>query len=809
MKLPILLISIAATMHAQQPASTVPVGADGKPLNLGFESGTLEGWTAEGDAFAGQPVEGDTVAKRRADMRSAHAGKFWVGTYERKVHDDPMGVLTSPAFRATQPWASFLVGGGDWPETRVEVVSKEDGKVIHTARGVQQEAMARSVVDLTKVQGKEIFLRIVDQKKGHWGHINFDDFVFHAEKPKFAASAVAAVALAPDAVEHAGLPADKAAQVAMLPPGYEMAVFAAEPDIINPVSFAIDERARMWVVEGMTYPNRVKEPVGTPPGMGGKDRILVFEDTDGDGKHDKRTVFMEGLNLVSGIEVGYGGIFVGAAPYMLYIPVENGDAPKPKGPPQVVLDGWGYQDTHETLNSFRWGPDGWLYGCHGVFTHSEVGAPGTAKEQRVKINAGVWRMHPVTKKFEVFAHGTSNPWGIDWNADGALFAEACVIPHLFHIIDGGRYHRQAGSHFNTNTYEDIKTIADHRHYLGGNPHGGNGKSDAAGGGHAHAGLAIPQHPSWPDSIRGNVLMGNIHGARINMDIPERKGSGYVAKHGADFLNFHDKASQIVDIREGPDGALYMIDWYDINQCHNNTRERHDYTTGRVYRVAKKGAKLVPVDMARLSTKDLAAAVIGADPMRAKVAARLLLERAQDIQQLEAVHEAMSALGESALPAGADKEAAARRAQQLTAALYSGTNAAQVGPDYAASQLKRIAGAQVGGSGLDWLIRFAATDSSLSKQAVALLPDLAAKTDSPVIRLAIASVCQRLTVEQRKPIVMALLGRAEDKDDQNLPLMYWYAAEPIAGADPIAAAELLEACKIPKIQEFIARRMAGK
>jgi hypothetical protein len=140
-----------------------------------------------------------------------------------------------------------------------------------------------------------------------------------------------------------------------------------------------------------------------------------------------------------------------------------------------------------------------------------------------------------------------------------------------HMIQGGRYTRQAGAHFNPHTYDDIKTIADHRHYVGGNPHGGNGKSDAAGGGHAHAGLAILQHPSWPAGIRGNAIMGNIHGARINMDILERKGSGYVGKHGADFIVFNDKASQVVDIREGPDGSVWMIDWYDINQCHRPQR----------------------------------------------------------------------------------------------------------------------------------------------------------------------------------------------------------------------------------------------
>ena len=156
-----------------------------------------------------------------------------------------------------------------------------------------------------------------------------------------------------------------------LPDGFSAKVFAAEPDVKQPIAMALDDRGRLWVAEAYTYPRRA------PEGQG-RDRILIFEDTDGDGKFDKRTVFAEGLNLVSGLEVGFGGVWVGAAPYLLFIPDRNGDD-MPDGPPEVLLDGWGYEDTHETLNTFTWGPDGWLYGCHGVFTHSHVGKPGTRR----------------------------------------------------------------------------------------------------------------------------------------------------------------------------------------------------------------------------------------------------------------------------------------------------------------------------------------------------------------------------------------------------------------------------------------------
>ena len=180
-----------------------------------------------------------------------------------------------------------------------------------------------------------------------------------------------------------------------VPPGFKVTLFAGEPDVVQPIAMAIDDRGRLWIAEAYSYPRRV-------PQAQARDRILIFEDTNGDGRFDSRKVFADHLNLVSGLEVGFGGVWVGAAPEFYFIPDKDGDD-RPDGPPQVLLDGWGQHDTHETLNSFIWGPDGWLYGCHGVFTHSRVGKPGTPPSDRIPINAGIWRYHPVRHVFEVFA----------------------------------------------------------------------------------------------------------------------------------------------------------------------------------------------------------------------------------------------------------------------------------------------------------------------------------------------------------------------------------------------------------------------
>ncbi|RYD26799.1 MAG: hypothetical protein EOP86_25425, partial [Verrucomicrobiaceae bacterium] len=319
--------------------------------------------------------------------------------------------------------------------------------------------------------------------------------------------------------------------------------------------------------------------------FGGQDRVLIFEDKDGDGKFETRKVFIENLNLASGIELGFGGVYIGAAPYLLHIPDANGDD-VPDGPPDILLDGFGWQDTHETLNSFNWGPDGWLYGCHGVFTHSNVGVPGTPAKERTPMNCAYWRFHPMRKTFEIYANGTSNSWGFDYNENGDWFSEACVIPHFWHIIQGGYYLRQSNplGHFNPWVYTNIDTIADHKHYVGDNPHAGNGKSEDLGGGHAHCGMAIYNGDNFPPEYRGRSMFFNIHGRCINQENLVPEGSGYVAKHLPDFLKANDPWFTGVSLKVGPDGAVYFIDWYDPQKCHKTDPLVWDRGNGRIYRV---------------------------------------------------------------------------------------------------------------------------------------------------------------------------------------------------------------------------------
>jgi len=769
----VVLLAGPSTSRSDEPAA--PAAATPE---LNFESGSLSGWTADGDAFKGQPVQGDLVQARRADMRSGHTGKFWIGTFE-VAGDAPKGTLTSAPLKVTQPWASFLVGGGQHRSSRVEIISAKDGQVVYEITGENNETMQPVVLNLAPLVGHEIIVRLVDQSSVGWGHINFDDFRLHAERPKFDNERVP---LANDTFRHSGLSPAEAAKAMTVPAGFHVTLFAGEPDIVQPIAQAFDDRGRLWVAEAYSYPHRVKEPDA-------QDRILIFEDRDGDGRFDSRKVFMDKLNLVSGLELGFGGVWIGAAPNLLFVPDADRDD-VPDGPPQVMLDGWGYQDTHETLNSFIWGPDGWLYGCHGVFTHSRVGAPEASPEQRTPINAGIWRYHPTRRHFEVFAQGTSNPWGVDFDDQGEAFCTACVIPHLFHIIPGGRYHRQAGTHFNKHTYDDIKTIADHVHWAGsGGPHAGNNRSDASGGGHAHAGALIYLGGRWPVEYRGQILMNNIHGARLNVDILEPAGSGYVGHHGKDFLQANDEWSQIVNLQTGPDGNVYLIDWYDKNQCHRIEHNIHDRTNGRIFKVSYGGDHQPPPDLTALSDRQLVELQLHPNDWHVRHARRLLQERASsgklDPRAVEKLTEMTFTHAD-----------VTRRLRGLWALYVTNTLSDELITRGLANDQPIVRA---------WSIRLAVEQPD---KALAHLPrfvELAADK-SPVVRKFLAAALDRLPPDSRWDVLARLTAHPEDAKDHNLPLLYWYAAEPLVEVDPARALAWAGAAAETRLLEFTARRV---
>lgn len=785
-------------------ASIKPLGIDGKPLDLGFESNSLEGWKVEGNAWEGQPVKGDTVVLRKRGQ-SNHTGEFWIGGYE-KTGDKGTGRLTSPSFTVTQPWASFLIGGGKDPKlTRIDVVEEATGKVIHSASGSDQENMRREMVDLQSYAGKRIFVRLVDDGTSGWGHVNFDDFVFHDKKP-IVSAAVAKADPADRAarqkespvlkhlVSNPGKPtsvANAAAQnvVAgmMLTPGFQAELIVAEPEVRQPIAFAMDERGRLWVAEAYSYPNR--QPEGK-----GKDRITILEDVDGDGSFKKRTVFMEGLNLVSGLEVGFGGVWIGAAPQLLFIPKDENDKP---GEPQVLLDGWGFQDTHETLNSFCWGPDGWLYGNQGVFTKSLVGKPGTPDAQRVSLHSGVWRYHPVRHEFELFARGGSNQWGLDFNEAGHLFMTHCRSfwggGGTTHVIRNGHFWNQANGNyapFISNAGPDF--APDLKNYLPASARydSGEGGAGAPGttaiyGGHSHVGTMIYLGDNWPDDYRNHLFTHNLHGHQMNHQVNQRQGSGYDTVHaGFDLMFSPDPTYIAVDLQTGPDGAVYVIDWTDLQHCHTPAEEQWDRSNGRIYRISwAKTYHPVKVNLGVMSDLELAQLQTHRNDWQARMSRQLLQARATKMKIDATALEALTKLATSANYA------------HVLRALWTLHGVGALDEAGLAASLKhsddRIRA---------WAIQLGTEHKPLI--TVETLTQLATNDPSPTVRLALASALPGLEPEIAWKVGTALAMHAEDAADRFLPKMIWFGLANVVSKDFTRGLELADKTPLPSLANSI-------
>lgn len=592
-----------------------------------------------------------------------------------------------------------------------------------------------------------------------------------------------------------GYSPEEAARNTLVPAGFSVDLIAAEPELTQPIAMCFDARGRIWVIEGHTYPTKA------PQGQG-RDRVVIFEDTDADGSFETKRTFIEGLNLASGIEVGFGGVWIGAAPHLLFIPDQDRDD-VPDGEPQVLLDGWGYQDTHETLNSFTWGPDGWLYGCQGVFTHSNVGKPGAPQRDRTRMNAGVWRYHPTQHRFQVFAHGTSNPWGVDFNDQGEWFISACVIPHLYHIQKGGRFQRQAGQHFNPYTYDDIKTIADHSHFAGNirdHAFWGDNKSlkpaapmetSLLGGGHAHCGLAIYNGGVFPDEYDGDLLFHNLHGHRVVRERLERDGSGFVGRHRPDFSYAQDHKEIGVGIMVGPDGAIYTSDWHDIQTCHNRTTEVWDRTNGRLFRIRYGDVKPQKLNLWSESDEQLVHRLTADNGFLARQAQRVLQERsAAGELNVEVVSQLLTTM-----IAG---DSQPNRLRALWTQWCIGTL-----DEPALVQLLSNDDEYVRAWAVHFIGESFGEKKSFSK--IPRLAELAISEQSPVVRRYLASLLQDLPLDARWAIIKNLTLHTIDQRDRNIPFLIWYGFEPLASEDPDRAYQVAKQSQWPLLLRNTIRR----
>ena len=383
-----------------------------------------------------------------------------------------------------------------------------------------------------------------------------------------------------------------------VPEGFTVELVASEPDIVNPIAMTFDDRGRIWITESIEYP---RKPAGV-----GRDRLKLLEDTDADGRADKVTTVAEGLNIPTGVAIGYGGVWVLNAPDLLFLREKDGK----EITREVVVTGFGRTDTHELPNSLTWGPDGWLYGLNGVFNQSLV---RSNNGREYKFNCALWRVHPRTREFQIISEGTSNPYGLAWDTEGSAIVEAChwANDHLFHFVETGQYQRQAGA-FPPFTMP-IGSITDHSHQKT-----------------AYCGLAFLDTDAYPAQFRERIVVGNIHGGAINVDRLERDGATYLAKGEADLFTANDAWCMPVALKIGPDGCLYILDWYDRYHCSQDAARDPagvDRLKGRLYRLRYKDHPRAPqFDLASESADQLIARLASGNIYFRETAQRILTER---------------------------------------------------------------------------------------------------------------------------------------------------------------------------------------
>ena len=577
-------------------------------------------------------------------------------------------------------------------------------------------------------------------------------------------------------------PPDQAAQRFILPRGFLATLFAGEPDVVQPIAFTFDDRGRLWVVENYSYPGWTGEK---------KDRVLIFNDRDGDGQFDKRTVFLDNGSNLSGIEWGFGGVWLCSTPNLVFVPDRNADD-VPDGDPVIKLDGWDPHAQHNVSSSLAWGPDGWLYGCNGILSNSSVGKPGAPSTARTEINCGVWRYHPTHDVFEAVAHGTTNPWGLDFDENGQTFITNCVIAHAWHVVPGARYQRMFGQDLNPHTYALMATCADHMHWAGGawqEARGGE-MHDSHGGGHAHVGAMIYLGDNWPDEFRNHLFTCNLHGNRVNRDKLERQGSGYVARHEADVLLANDQWFRGMTIKCGPDGGVFVSDWTDTGECHNY--EVVDRSNGRIYKINYGHPKPWTTDLATLNDDSLLRLLTNKNDWVVRHARRILQERHAEGRLNDRTSDHLADL--------LAKQSIAADSLKILWALHAvGGTSESVLLECMDSPHDVVRG---------WAVQLDLENRQASSRSLAKLALIAQHDSSPWVRLALAAALQRLTLADRWTIAEQLVSHAEDAADANLPLMLWYGIEPLVPTDTDRALRLAKHAQIPVIRKYIVRRIAA-
>lgn len=531
----------------------------------------------------------------------------------------------------------------------------------------------------------------------------------------------------------------------------------AEPLVKQPLSLSFDEKGRLWVMNYEQYPYpaglkilsrdkywRVvydKVPAPPPNHVRGKDRITFHEDIDGDGTYDKHSVFVDGLSIATSCARGRGGVFVLNPPYLLFYPTKN-NADHPTGDPVVLLQGFGIEDCHSTANSLRWGVDGWLYGTHGSTVSANITRPGSKDPPIQMIGQHVWRYHPEKKVFEIFAEGGGNAFGVEIDALGRLYSgHNGGDTRGFHYVQGGYYRKGFEKHgvlANPFAFGFFEAMAHNKVQR-----------------FSHT-FVINEADALPAKYRGQMFaVGPLQSHVMLSDVmPDR--SSVQTKDIAPILTSSDAWFRPVDIKQGPDGALYVADFYENHIAHLRHYEGLvDNTTGRVYRIAAKGAK--PAKLVDLGAKTSAELieVLKSDNRWARHTALRLFGDRKDKSVIPALRQVL----------------VASQGQMALEALWALNLSGGLTPDIAEKALSHPEPMVRA-----WTVRLLGDEKQVGPAMAKRMAEMAATDSSVQVRSQLAASAKRVPASAGLAIVRALLTRDEDAGDIHVPLLLWWAIE---------------------------------
>lgn len=583
-----------------------------------------------------------------------------------------------------------------------------------------------------------------------------------------------------------------------LAPGLKISVAAHEPAISQPLNIYFDERGRMWVVQYLQYPfpaglkivkydeylRAVFDKVPPPPPhhFKGKDRITILEDKDGDGVFESPKDFVSDLNITRSVVTGRGGVWILNPPYLMFYPDKNRDD-IPDGDPKVALSGFGIEDTHSGANSLAWGPDGWLYGAHGSTCTAEI--------KGVKfLGQAIWRYHPETEDFEVFAEGGGNTFSLEFDAKGRAFSgtnhgdtRGMYYPQGSAGIKGWGKHGPLMNPYSFGWFE-------HMTHKGYTPRFAQTMVIYEGG-------AIPQ-------LEGHIvapmsLMNRVMGSKMTRDT-----STYRTDDLDPLVLTDDRWFRPVDTKVGPDGAIYMADWYDSRLTHVDPRDTWDKERGRIYRLAAEGTKTVkPFDLGKLSNDELIETLRHPNKYFRQTAVRLFHDRhdaslAPKLRKLVAENtgqfalECFWALNASG---GFNDEVALQTLEHKDEFIRAWT-VRLLGDRYPP--------ARYGSS----TRKPQALPAALQKKLEAI-----ARTEAEAqVRAQLASTAKRLPGSNALPILREALYRDEDATDKHIPLLEWWALESKATSDRAQVLDLLKDSALwrtPLFSKFIVARLGQR